>query len=109
MFDRALFRGLAVFVLAAATLAPAAFGQEATERKVKTRVDPAYPEVAKSMRLAGTVKIQVTVTPAGVVRTTKVIGGNPLFVESALAALGKWRFEPGKDETTQLVVFNFHL
>lgn len=109
LFDRTLFRGLAVVILGAVTLAPAAFGQDAAERKVKSRVEPAYPEVAKSMRLAGAVKLLVTISPAGEVKSTKVVGGNPVFVESALAVIRKWRFESGKDETTQLVTFNFHM
>jgi TonB family protein len=107
--DRTLFQRLAVVILGAAILASAVFGQEAAERKVKTRVEPAYPEIAKKLHLTGVVKLLVTITPAGGVKTTKVIGGSPVLVESAVAAIGKWRFEPGKDETTQIVTFNFHL
>jgi TonB family protein len=107
--DKTLFRGLAIVLLGSVVLAPLAFGQEAAERKVKSRVEPTYPELAKSMHLTGAVKIQVTITPAGEVKSTKVIGGNPVFVESALTVIKKWRFEPGKEETTQLVTFNFHM
>jgi TonB family protein len=107
--DRTLFRGLSVVLLGAAILAPLVFGQETTERKVKSKVDPAYPEIARTMHLTGAVKIQVTITPAGDVKSTKVVGGSPIFVESALAAVRKWRFDPAKEESTQLVTFNFRL
>ncbi len=104
-----LFRGLAVLVLLPVMTGSIALGQETAERSVKTKVEPVYPELAKSMHLSGAVKVRVTITPAGAVKSTKVVGGSPIFVESALAAVAKWRFEVGKDETTQVVTFNFHL
>ncbi len=109
MFHRTLFKGFAVLVLVPLILGSIALGQETADRKVKTRIEPSYPEIARSMHLSGAVKILVTITPAGTVKSTKVIGGSPVFVESALAAVGKWRFEAGKDETTQVVTFNFHI
>ena len=90
-----------------ATIAPAAFAQE-EGRKAKNKVVPVYPELARRMNVVGAVKIQVTITPAGMVKTTKVIGGHPLLIDSALDALKKWRFESAGDETTQIVVFNFN-
>ena len=102
---RRVTAGLLVGV-ALLALVPAAFAQ-ADGRKVKSKVTPVYPELAKRMNVSGAVKIQVTITPAGLIKSTKVVGGHPLLVESALEALKKWRFEPGGDETTQLVVFNF--
>lgn len=92
--------------MAFSAIAPAAAAQD-EGRRPKNKVVPAYPELAKKMNVVGSVKVQVTITPAGAVKTTKVIGGHPLLVDSALDALRKWRFEPGGDETTQIVVFNF--
>jgi TonB family protein len=98
--------GLLAGAMAFMTIMPAAFAQE-EGRKTRNKVVPVYPELARKMNVVGSVKIEVTITPAGVVKTTKVVGGHPLLVDSALDALKKWRFESAGDETTQIVVFNF--
>jgi TonB family protein len=77
------------------------------ERKVKSRVDPTYPALAKRMNISGAVKVMVTIAPNGTVKATKVVGGNPVLVEAALDALRKWKFEPGPDDATQIVEFRF--
>ena len=76
-------------------------------RKVKNRVEPAYPELARQSHIEGTVKIQVVVGPGGEVKTTKPLGGNPVLVQSAETAVRKWRYEPGP-EATVVVEFHFH-
>jgi outer membrane biosynthesis protein TonB len=42
------------------------------------------------------------------VLTTKVIGGSPLLINSALEALKKWRFEPAPRDSTEIVEFEFN-
>ena len=86
---------LLVLALVAAFAAPAL----AQERKAKESIPPAYPEMAKSMHLAGTVKVQITITPQGQVRDAKVIGGHPLLADAAMRAISKWKYEPGPEET----------
>ena len=81
--------------------------QDQITRKVKTRVSPAYPELARRMSIAGVVKVQVIVAPNGTVKNTKVVGGHPLLVTAAVDAVKKWRFEPASDETTGVVEFKF--
>jgi len=81
--------------------------QDELTRKVKTKVAPAYPELAKRMSISGVVKVQVVVAPNGSVKTTKVVGGHPLLVNAAMDAVKKWRFEPASDETTGVVEFKF--
>ena len=78
----------------------------AEDRKVKTQVDPIYPELAKSMHLNGTVRVEVTVSEKGDVRNTKVVGGNPVLADAAVKAVQKWRFEPGPEET-KVLTFDF--
>ena len=72
----------------------------AQSRKMKDNVPPTYPEMAKSMHLAGTVKVQITITPQGQVRDAKVVGGHPLLADAAVRAISKWKYEPGPEETT---------
>jgi len=86
---------------------PAAQAQGELNRKAKTKVSPAYPELARRLSITGTVRIQVVVTPNGDIKDTKVIGGHPLLVSAAMDALKKWRFEPAEEETKGTVEFNF--
>lgn len=81
--------------------------QEDLPRKIKTRVAPAYPTLARQMNISGVVKVQVTVAPNGSVKATKVVGGHPLLANAALDALKKWRFEAASEETTGIVEFKF--
>lgn len=84
-----------------------AFAQEELSRKVKSKVAPTYPDIARRMNISGTVKVMVVVAPNGNIKTTKVVGGHPLLVTAAVDALKKWRFEPASDETTGTVEFKF--
>ena len=59
---------------------------DAVKRKVKTRVVPDFPPLAKQLNVTGKVKIEVTISADGRVTSTKVVGGSPLLVGSALDA-----------------------
>ena len=76
-------------------------------RRAKTRVQPAYPELARKMNLAGTVKIEVVVAPNGTVKDARVVGGHPVLANAALEASKKWRFEPSATESTGIIDFKF--
>lgn len=78
-----------------------------SERKVSARVAPVYPELAKKMHIHGTVKVEAVVRPNGTVKSTRVLGGNPVLVEAAQDAVGKWKFEPAQGETTEVVQLAF--
>jgi TonB family protein len=99
----ALGLGLAVFAMFPIPTA----AQEEMSRKVKSKVQPTYPELAKRMSISGTVKLQIVVAPNGAVKSTKVVGGHPLLANAASDAIKKWRFEAGPEETTGLVEFKF--
>lgn len=76
-------------------------------RKLKSKVSPLYPDLARRMNLSGTVKVEVVIGANGAVKSTKVIGGHPLLVEPAVDAVKKWRYEPGSGDTTTTVEFHF--
>jgi TonB family protein len=80
---------------------------ESTKRKVKTRVYPEYPPLAKQMNVTGKVKIEATIAPDGHVTGTKIVGGSPLLVGAAVDAAKKWRFEPAAKETSEIIEFEF--
>lgn len=103
--------GLAL-VLGGALAAPTqCSGQDAAadsaKRKVKMRVMPDYPPIAKQMKVTGRVKIETTIAADGHVSNTRVVGGSPLLVNSALDAVKKWRFEPAAKESTETIEFDF--
>ena len=90
------------------TYALAQSASEEGKRKVKTKVAPSYPELAKRMNVAGRVKIEVIITPDGRVKSTRALGGHPLLVQACLDAVKEWKFAAAPEETTQVVEFEFN-
>ena len=76
-------------------------------RRAKSKVEPAYPELARKMHIAGTVKIEVVVAPNGTVKDARIVGGHPVLANAALDAAKKWRFEPAAVESTGVIDFKF--
>ena len=105
--QRAFALGLLLICVGATASAPLAWGQEAISRKVKTKVAPAYPEIARRMNITGVVKVLITVTPTGSVKDVKLMGGHPVLANSAMDAVKKWHFEAGPQESTGIVEFRF--
>lgn len=101
------YRCAAIYVLLLSlALGGFALGQD-TNRKVIARTAPAYPELAKRMHLSGKVKLEVVVTPAGSVKSVKLVGGNPVFEQSAADAVKQWKFEPADKEAKALILLEF--
>jgi len=105
---------LAVLAMAAGTgaiglEAQAAQGQVQGEnaRRVKNKVQPVYPDLARRMNLSGTVKVEVVISPNGTVKEAQVVGGHPVLANAALEAARKWRFEPAAAESSSVVDFKF--
>ena len=106
--NRWLAVGLIVVIGSVAGTVPNARGQEPEiARKVKSKVPPVYPELAKRMSISGTVKVQITVDKNGQVKNSKLVGGHPILANAALDAVRKWRYEAAAEETTGVVEFRF--
>ncbi len=103
--------GLALVLGGSVLLPPKGRAQEestdVSKRKVRTKVAPEYPALARQMNVTGKVKIETTIAADGHVMGTKVIGGSPLLVNAALDAVKKWRFEPASKDTTEDIEFEF--
>ncbi len=107
--------GIAVVVVAVAivTLTTSLVsGQNAAsspsaERKVVSRIAPNYPELAKKMHTHGAVRVEAVVRPNGSVKSTRLLGGNPVLVDAALDAVNKWKFESARGETVEVVELVF--
>jgi TonB family protein len=104
--------GLALALAGSAVLPRKASAQDNSsdegKRKVRTRVVPEYPALAKQMNVTGKVKIEATIAADGHVISTRVVGGSPLLVNAALDALKKWRFEPAAKDSTEIIEFEFN-
>jgi TonB family protein len=95
-----------VFALMLAMAIPVFAG---AARTVKTRVAPTYPEIAKRMRVSGTVKLEAAVDAQGRVTDVKELSGNHVLALAAKEALMHWQFEPAPAETNETVDINFEL
>ncbi len=101
---------LAVLAITAGAGVAGLRGQDAQgeiTRRAKSRVQPVYPDLARRMNLAGTVKVEVVVAANGTVKDAKVLGGHPVLAGAALDAVRKWRFEPAAGESTGVVEIKF--
>ena len=100
------FRPILSFISCALILGLLVHADDTTVRKIKTRVSPQYPELARRMNVTGAVKLEVTVAANGQVKSVKPIGGHPLLIDAAETAVRQWRFEPGP-ENIEIVEIRF--
>ena len=61
---------------------------------VTSKVAPAYPPVARQLRLTGDVEVDVTIDEEGKVEDAKVVKGNAVFSAATVDAVKKWAFKP---------------
>ncbi|MFZ0734719.1 MAG: energy transducer TonB [Candidatus Sulfotelmatobacter sp.] len=103
---------LLLFLLVSCCLAVArsAQGQQSNEnaRKIVRKVDPTYPEMARRMNIAGTVKLFAVVAPDGTVKAFEPVGGSPLLVQASEDAIKRWKFAPAAAESKELIELHFH-
>jgi TonB family protein len=104
---KAVWAGVLALALAGLAAGPAGAQEAEAPRKVTKRVTPVYSDIAKQARLAGTVKLLLTVAPDGTVKSLKTLGGNAVLASAAEAAAKQWRFEPLKKETYEPLAFKF--
>src|SRR6266446_6258790 len=82
--------------------------QTASARKVVTKVAPVYPQMARSLNLSGTVRLEVLVESGGNIKSVQVKGGNPLLVQSVQSAVQGWKWEKADHDTTERLEFHFN-
>ena len=104
-FGRASLKTAAVLI--ALTMAATAYAS--TERPVKSRVAPTYPELAKRLKIDGVVKVEATVDAGGKVTSVKTLSGSKALAQAAEDAVSKWKFVPGSAASTEEVDVTFAL
>lgn len=77
------------------------------KRKIVVQAPPVYPPLARKMNLTGTVRLSAAVAPSGKVLRIDVLGGSPLLVQAASDVVSKFKWEPGPNETKEVVEIKF--
>ena len=98
---------LAVIATAMTVALPLHAADDHSDRAIKQRVAPVYPELARRMHVGGTVRVSATVAPDGSVSAAKAVSGNHMLSGAAEDAVHKWKFVSGPDESTVEVDINF--
>jgi TonB family protein len=71
-------------------------GGEVQPARLIRAVLPAYPQLAKSNRVAGDVTLDALIDASGNVRDVSVISGPVFLREAAKAAVKQWKYEPAR-------------
>jgi protein TonB len=58
------------------------------------RIAPAYPPLARSARIQGSVVVSALISKAGTIENLQVLSGHPMLVASAIEAIRQWRYRP---------------
>jgi protein TonB len=58
------------------------------------KTPPDYPPIARQMKVAGKVEVDITIDPEGNVEDVKVVSGNSLLTNAVISAVKKWKFTP---------------
>jgi len=82
-------------------------GVDAAKRKVRMKIAPTYPVLAKRMNVEGKVKVAVTITADGRVKDARLVGGSPVLASAALDAARQWEFDPAPKDSTEVIEFEF--
>lgn len=77
-----------------AVVKPVRVGGMIRAPKLVNRVNPVYPEIARAARTTAVLILEAIVGPDGRVTDVKVLRGQPLFDEAAVAAVKQWRYQP---------------
>lgn len=62
--------------------------------QLTNRVEPRYPQLAIQIQREGRVELHALISTEGRIESLEVISGDPLFIQSALAAVREWRYRP---------------
>jgi protein TonB len=62
--------------------------------RIKEKVDPAYPALARQAGISGEVTLEVTIGEDGRVQSVKPLSGHPLLAAAARDAVQQWTYTP---------------
>ena len=67
---------------------------EAMEKRIVRKLDPVYPEAARTAGIEGLVVLDAVVAADGSVQSLRPVSGPDLLVRSSTDAVQSWKFEP---------------
>ena len=103
-----MYLASAAFCLwAVLSLSSSASGQARIVRKLVYKENPGYPLTLREAHIGGIVRLEIVISPKGAVDSISPLGGNPVLVEAASAAVRKWKYAPSESETKTQVEFTF--
>jgi TonB family protein len=84
------------------------------QKRIVSAPRPAYPEIARKAGIEGMVRLQVRLTQDGRIEVQKLLEGDTILADAAIAAVKQWRGKPvwmnGKPiNVISTVSFEFHL
>ena len=65
-----------------------------SEGNLIRKVQPAYPSLARSARIQGSVVLQAVISKEGTIENLRVLTGHPMLVPAAIEAVSQWRYRP---------------
>jgi TonB family protein len=74
----------------------AAVGGKVQPARLLKSVPPVYPELARSLHLAGDVTLDSLITADGNVRDIKVVSGPVVLQQAAMDAVRQWKYQPAQ-------------
>ena len=86
-----------------------AFAQKSDKaaRKLVYKENPGYPLTLREAHIGGVVRLEIMISAKGNVDSISPLGGNPVLVEAASAAVRKWKYSPADAESKTQVEFTF--
>ena len=96
---------ISLFVILSLSFSAAA--QTKSVRKLVYKENPGYPLTLREAHIGGIVRLEIVISPKGNVDSISPLGGNPVLVEAASAAVRKWKYVPADNETKTQVEFTF--
>ncbi len=73
---------------------PIRVGGGVSEANLIHRVQPVYPQLAKTTHVEGTVEFTATISKQGLIENLELVRGHPLLVNAAREAILQWRYRP---------------
>ena len=58
------------------------------------RIEPVYPPLARQIHKEGRVELRAIIATDGSIQSLEVVGGDPMFFQSAVEAVRQWQYKP---------------
>ena len=58
------------------------------------RVEPVYPTLMRQIGRSGRVELRAVIATDGTIQSLRAVSGDPGFYQSAMEAVGQWRYKP---------------